>query len=504
MPIARRVVMAIAAAVVVAPASAGAFTNGSSPAHDHALARDAAFRALLRANAAPRAAAAPLPSTPAEPGTASTVASFQTVTSVGRIARDTSPPQTGSEPDTQIEPDIAVSPLDPRVVVATFQQGRFADGGSVDPGFATSHDGGVTWRHGNLPHLTTAVGGRWGRASDPVVAFAAGGRVYIQTLVLNAGSCDNGVAVQRSDDGGFTWTDPFIVQEDGCEGFNDKNWMTVDTSPASPHRGRVYSVWDRSTAKGAPQLLRWSDDGGAHWGPLVHVTDGHADTIGAQPVVQPNGDLTNVYYRLAADGIRLVAKTSHDGGATFTDHVRIDHATPSEPADMRTGGLPSVTVDPLTGHLFAVWQDVRFRTDGLNDVVITRSVNGGRSWLFLGRVNAESALQLRDNFTPDVAARGGRVFVTYRTRSNRDGPSLFVDERFVPSPDDGRSFNGELVLGPAADLRYAARSRGYFLGDYMGVAAGSDGSVHAVWCLSAAPPVPERYFQTAWSATIRR
>jgi len=38
MPIARRVVMAIAAAVVVAPASAGAFSNGSSPAHDHALA----------------------------------------------------------------------------------------------------------------------------------------------------------------------------------------------------------------------------------------------------------------------------------------------------------------------------------------------------------------------------------------------------------------------------------------------------------------------------------
>jgi hypothetical protein len=445
----------------------------------------------------------PLPSTPIGPAIAGARAPYQTVASVGRIARDTSPPQPDSEPDTQIEPDIAVSPLDPRIIVATFQQGRYKDGGSVDPGFATSHDGGVTWRHGNLPHLTTAVGGRWDRASDPAVAFASGGRVYIQTLVINVG-CENGVAVQRSDDGGFTWTDPFIVQEDGCEGFNDKNWMTVDTSPTSPHRGRVYSVWDRSTVKGSPQLLRWSDDGGAHWGPLVHVTDGHAITVGAQPVVQPNGDLTNVYYRFAADGVRVVAKTSHDGGATFTDHVLIDHAAPSEPADMRSGALPSATVDPVTGHLFAVWQDVRFRTDGLNDVVITRSTDGGRSWLLLGRVNAESALQLRDNFTPDVAARGGRVFITYRTRSNKSGPSMFVDERFVASPDDGRSFNGELVLGPAADLRYAARSRGFFLGDYMGVAAGSDGAVHAVWCLSAPPPMPERYFQTAWSATILR
>ena len=87
----------------------------------------------------------------------------------------------------------------------------------------------------------------------------------------------------------------------------------------------------------------------------------------------------------------------------------IDHAVPSEPADMRTGALPSAAVDPATGHLFVVWQDVRFRSDGLNDVVITRSTDGGRSWLLLGRVNAESALQRRDNFTPDVAARGGEL-----------------------------------------------------------------------------------------------
>jgi hypothetical protein len=502
MPIARRVVIAIAAAVVLAPGSALALTDHRSPAHDRAIARDEAFRALLRANSRPQVAAAPLPAAPTGPA-GDGGDQYQTVASIGRIARDASPPQPGSEPDTQIEPDIAVSPLDPRIVVATFQQGRFPDGGSVDPGFATSHDGGVTWRHGNLPHLTTAVGGRWDRASDPVVAFGTGGRVYIQTLVISTG-CDNGVAVQRSDDGGYTWTDPFIVQKDGCDGFNDKNWIAVDTSPTSPHRGRIYSVWDRATSKGFPQLLRWSDDRGEHWGPLVHVTSGHSATIGAQPVVQPNGDLTDVYYRYAADGLRLLSKTSHDGGATFTDHVLIDYARPSEPADMRSGGLPSATVDPVSGHLFAAWQDVRFRTDGLNDVLIARSADGGRSWLLLGRVNNESARLHRDNFTPDVAARGGRVFVTFRTRSNQNGPSLFVDERFEQSPDDGRSFGGELVLGPSADLRYAAQSRGYFLGDYMGVAAGLDGSVHAVWCLSAVPPVPERYFQTTWSATILR
>jgi hypothetical protein len=65
------------------------------------------------------------------------------VLSVQQISRQNVPPQPGSQPDTQAEPDIAVDPNDPSVVVAVFQQGRFADGGSVDPGFAWSMTAGV-------------------------------------------------------------------------------------------------------------------------------------------------------------------------------------------------------------------------------------------------------------------------------------------------------------------------------------------------------------------------
>ena len=58
----------------------------------------------------------------------------------------------GAEADTEVEPDIAVDPNDPDVVVAVFQQGRFdQSGGCVDPGFATSRDGGRTWITGSLP-----------------------------------------------------------------------------------------------------------------------------------------------------------------------------------------------------------------------------------------------------------------------------------------------------------------------------------------------------------------
>ena len=78
------------------------------------------------------------------------------VRAVQQISRDTLPPTPGAEPDTQAEPDVAIDPHDPKVVVAVFQQGRYPDGASQAPGYAWSHDGGRTWRHGTLPHLTVS------------------------------------------------------------------------------------------------------------------------------------------------------------------------------------------------------------------------------------------------------------------------------------------------------------------------------------------------------------
>src|SRR5690349_1563921 len=49
------------------------------------------------------------------------------------------------ELDTQVEPHIAVNPSHAENLVAVFQQGRFPNGGSVDPGWAASFNGGQTW-----------------------------------------------------------------------------------------------------------------------------------------------------------------------------------------------------------------------------------------------------------------------------------------------------------------------------------------------------------------------
>jgi hypothetical protein len=426
-------------------------------------------------------------------GQSATLSAFGSTRGIQQVSAQEIPPANGSEPDTQAEPDIAMDPHDPNDVVAVVQQGRFpSEGGASGISFAASLDGGRHWSDGTLPGLTLGAGGEFERATDPAVAFGPDGSVYANTLPFNTSDCRNGIAVNRSDDGGLTWNQPVLVQDDlSCSAFNDKNWIAVDTFPASPHAGRIYVAWFRS----GPIVMRYSDDRGAHWSSLKTVVSSGS---GAIPLVQPNGDLTVVYQTAS-----IKALTSHDGGDSFDPAVTINSFQGSEPPDMRTGALPTAAVDPTSGVLYAGWQDTRFRTRGLNDIVLSRSTDGGQTWSSLVRVNPDPVTSKLDHFTPDVAASNGFVHVTYRTRNNAGGPSNLVDERYIVSEDGGLTFGGELVLGPPADLDFAADSNGKFLGDYMGVAASSR-FVHAVWCASSDPGNGDPFHQTTWSGTVRK
>ncbi len=431
------------------------------------------------------------------------------------VSRDTLKGPRPSENDTQVEPSIAVDPNDPSIVVGVVQQGRFEDGGSVDPGYVVSHDGGSSWTKGDLPHLTVAVGGHYSRASDPVVAIGPDGTVYAQTLGFSVVTCENAVVVQRSTDHGLTFEDPVVIEtDDDCISFNDKNWIAVDSFPASPHYGRLYAVWDQEHHSfqgeftGAPVLLRYSDDHGLTWSDRIPLTGPKTYGLGALPEVQPNGDLTVLYQKYLPDFSMppsLVALTSHDGGLTYDPPVTIDFMLSSEPEDMRTGALPAAAVDPVTGYLYAVWQDTRTRGDGFNDIVLARSRDGGGTWTPARRVDRATLDGGLDHVTPAVAAYGGRVWVTYLVRNYVGGPSHLVFERIALSVDDGATFGPAQTLGPPIDLDFAATvsfDGTKFLGDYMGVAA-SNGSGHALWCRSSKWRTGgSGQHQTTWTATV--
>src|SRR5438874_7636005 len=227
------------------------------------------------------------------------------------------------QPDTEIEPSIAVNPANPQNVVAVYQEGRIANGGDATNGYATSFDAGRTWSAGELPNLTTYPhqGGVFERASDAVVAFGPNNLVYANSLVFDQNTGNglrSGIAVNVSKNGGRTWTDPVILQDDQLGGTNDKNWIVVDNSSApGHHKGRVYVVWDRV----APVVYDYCDhDCGkvANWRPNLQtlapvVFPGQG--IGAYPMVMKNG------------GLGIVIDTTNVGAPTGSDEPEVPPGT---------------------------------------------------------------------------------------------------------------------------------------------------------------------------------
>jgi hypothetical protein len=385
-------------------------------------------------------------------------------------------------------------------VVAVFQEGR-CDGGAVGVGYATSHDTGRTWIGGDMPFLTLPTGGPFDRGDDPSVAFGPDGAVYVAEMGFDArNGCRSAVAVQRSDDRGITFGPPSFVQDHDCTQFHDKPWTAVDTFPSSPFFGRIYVAWT-FLGKGIRLVIRHSDDRGQSWSHLSTVMPSGLPE-GALPLVQPNGDLT-VLYRDGYPFGPVKARTSADGGLTFGHAVTVSDVVGQEPRDLRTGEIEAGAVDPITGVMYAVWQDARFNPRGVNDIVISRSADGGATWNAPRQVSPSDGGRILDRFTPAVAAYGGALYVTYLTRQRAPGRNNTVYANAVTGADPGLFFGAEVTLGPPGDLVFAARSgHDKFLGDYMGVAASADGA-QAVWCLPRPEPgLPRTRHQAAWSANI--
>ena len=447
------------------------------------------------------------------------------VRAVGQISRQDVAPQPGSEPDTLVEPDVAVSPRDPRVAVAVAHDGRFPNGGAVDISYAWTHDGGLSWHHAAMPYLTKAVGGQWDRVSDPVVAFGPDGTVYVSTLLISLG-CPSAVGVSRSTDGGRTFSRPVLAHYSAsCAVSDDKNWLVVDDGPRSPYRGRLYQFWtpflsdDQGNLTGSPQAVRWSDDRGQHWSRTVLVSAAAIFTQNSQPMIQPDGTITDTYLNFGTDGGRegpesrigedddrtaaapaeedgdlLVARTSRDGGAHWSGEVTVTHDAGEGPAGIRCC-LTSATADPSTGRLYAAWDSA---TPG---VVALSASRDGRHWSAPVRVNREYRPGL-DHVNVDVAAEAGRVYMTYGTRDTTVQDGRYVQQKLSVSYDGGTHFAAPLAVGPRSDLAYAAEAGGKFPGDYIGSAV-RQGRVYLVWCLSSTPPrQPASYHQTLWAATL--
>jgi len=80
----------------------------------------------------------------------------------------------------------------------------------------------------------------------------------------------------------------------GSELAFDKNWAACDNWASSPHRGRCYLVYTDHTAAQPGIAVQRSDDGGLTWSPEQIVLRG-PEAVGVFPMPRPDGSLVIPY-----------------------------------------------------------------------------------------------------------------------------------------------------------------------------------------------------------------
>jgi hypothetical protein len=451
-------------------------------------------------------------------------------------------------PQTEIEPWVAANPASEGNLIAGWQQDRWSNGGARGLASAYSKDGGETWKTIVPPKISACAGGTYKRASDPWVSFAPDGTAYFMSLVfdpdLPSGAFGpNGMTVSRSTDGGKTWGPPIALVEEGAgQVLHDKNSLTADPTDAR----YAYAVWDRlrdftlpggrgqaaravglrvKTTAGdgvvaarerarllrqraksgerqptevffeGPAVLSRTTDGGRTWSPVEVIYDPgpNAQTIANQIVVTPDGGVLDFFTEILPNGgTRIGLIRSTDKGATFgppsyptTIATTFGAVTPDAQELIRDGAiLFDAAVDPQSGNLYLVWQDVRF--NAVDQTAFAMSTDGGATWSSPARIDKTppSDNDLREQaIIPSIeVGPGGTLAVTYYNfrfdndtgREDTDHWAILCD----PAADDcsdPSSWSDELRLTEKSfNYLKAPNANGLFLGDYMGLVATSD------------------------------
>ena len=412
--------------------------------------------------------------------------------------------------ETAVEPD---SFSFGNTVVAAFQLGRFPDGGASGIGWATSLDGGATWRSGVLPHLTVrdSPPGPHARATDPAVAFDRVHGVWlISVLALDdvpAVGETSSLIVSRSVDG-LSWSEPTTTAPDLGFFAHDKNWIACDNGQTSPFAGRCYLTWTDTGLNGGVAMST-SADGGLTWGkPLLFA---RSNISGTQPVVQPNGIVVVPYLAAAA----IEALRSTDGGDSLTSPVTVSRLSSSNPPGLRAPPLPSAEV-AADGRVFVAWQDCRFRPrcqagarSGPNDIVVSSSADGTR-WTEPARVPIDPLTSGIDHVLPGLAVdattagASTRLALVYYTvtPAGCTGDTCSLGAAFVASRDAGRTWSAPLPLGPRSRLdALASTTGGWFVGDYVSTSFVVGGAAVPVYSIATAP-FDGRFHQFVFAARV--
>lgn len=311
--------------------------------------------------------------------------------------------------------------------VSPFGSGLIVDRVQLS-GFASSQDGGATWTPGFMP--PSPGGDTFG---DPSVGVDRHGTFYFANL---AGDSVSGtVNVNRSTDGGLTWSDGVIVQRDDA---SDKEWLAVGPDPKVKSRDNVYVTWTSFQDAACELRFGRSFDGGKTFDArTIYVPTANANPAFptncltfTNPAVDPiTGTLYVPFLHFSnADQDFIQMLISDDAGDTF--HF----------ATFNIPGAPDPTVMPVTqpGELTAC------SGTNLRLTVHTAANPGPGRFGFPRYINAS-----RMTLQPALAARNGVLYLAWsNSTSSSFGAPANSNIWFMRSGDGGSTWSTPTIVNP--------------------------------------------------------
>lgn len=371
-----------------------------------------------------------------------------------------------------------------------------------------STNGGATWNDSEPLNLLAG----WEGLSDPALAVAPSGTVYLITEPLNfnyksdpdydptiaADIVTTRMVCYRSDDGGATWNDPVVIDENqDSEWRFDKPWAAV-----SPVDGTVYAAW------GYPgvQFAR-SQDGGATWSgvgnqPIDTVIGGEegpeidVDAQGNVHIFSHNQQNHHISYLRLKSGAQSFDPEQYicqgmidlDSGIPGGGFRHFPNAT------FRVVTLTSACCSPT--RIAVAWADYR---EDVSRIYYNTSPDGGDTWSSVSGMPLlppVSSTKKFHDFHPQIVATGsgiiGCAFYRYYEVESR------IDVMFTASFDEGATFWLPVKLStqpwdPAVNAPWSHQNPDTtFIGEYFGLDADAD-DFYALWT-NTQDGVQELYF----------
>lgn len=109
--------------------------------------------------------------------------------------------------------------------------------------------------------------------------------------------------------------------------------------------------------------------------------------------------------------------------------------------------------------------------------VFIQSSTDGVNWTAKTQLTASGS----DKIYPSVAANAGNVIVSYYTREFAGAASLQIDYAYMKSNDGGATWTASTRITEQSSDPGIQFTAGAFIGDYTGVAVGSDNVAHPIW-----------------------